>query len=257
MAQLSNKKHLMINAIIIDDEPQCIRTLANDLDSYCPQVRLLEQCTSAKEGLLAIRQHQPDLVFLDINMPWMSGLELLEVVGEISFDVIFTTAHDQYAVQAFRLSAIDYLLKPIDYQELITAVRKVEAKHSRMITREQLTHLQENMNPASSLQRIGIPTKSGIDFVLIQEILYCEADSNYSYVHLTNNRKLYSAKTLKDFDQLLGQTEFCRIHQSFLINLNHLKKYYRGDGGYVEMVNGASLNVSRSKKDELLSRIRV
>lgn len=247
----------MINAIIIDDEPKCIKTLANDLEDYCPQVKLIEKCASAKDGLKAIRQLQPELVFLDINMPWMSGLELLEVVGEIKFDVIFTTAHDQYAVQAFRLSAIDYLLKPVDYQELITAVRKVEAKHSHAITQEQLGHLKENMNPTSGIQRIGVPTKSGIDFVLIQDILYCEADSNYTFVHLTNNKKLYSAKTLKDFDQLLGQTEFCRIHQSFLINLNHLKKYYRGDGGYVEMINGASLNVSRSKKEELLGRIRI
>jgi two-component system LytT family response regulator len=247
----------MIQAIIIDDEPNCIKTLAHDLADYCPQVSLIEQCASAKDGLKAIRQLQPDLVFLDINMPWMSGLELLEVVGEINFDVIFTTAHDQYAVQAFRLSAIDYLLKPVDYQELITAVCKVEAKHSRMITPEQLGHLKENMNPSSNLQRIGVPTKSGIDFVLVEDILYCEADSNYTFVHLTDNKKLYSAKTLKEFDQLLGQTEFCRIHQSFLINLNHLKKYFRGDGGYVEMMNGASLNVSRSKKDELLNKIRI
>ncbi|MCB0628515.1 MAG: LytTR family DNA-binding domain-containing protein [Saprospiraceae bacterium] len=246
----------MLNAIIIDDEPRCIKTLANDLEEYCPQVEILERCASAKDGLKAIRQHRPDLIFLDINMPWMSGLELLEVIGDITFDVIFTTAHDQYAVQAFRLSAIDYLLKPVDYQELITAVKKVETKRSR-ITQEQLGHLKENMNPVSDIQRIGIPTKSGIDFVLIQDILYCEADSNYTFVHLTDNRKLYSAKTLKDFDQLLGQTEFCRIHQSFLINLNHLKKYYRGDGGYVEMINGTSLNVSRAKKEELLSKIRI
>lgn len=247
----------MIKSIIIDDEPNCIKTLAHDLEDYCPQVQLIETCSSAKDGLKAIRQGKPELVFLDINMPWMSGLELLEVVGDINFDVIFTTAHHQYAVQAFRLSAIDYLLKPVDYQELIAAVRKVEAKHSQMITPEQLGHLKENMNPSSNLQRIGVPTKSGIDFVLVQDILYCEADSNYTFVHLTNNKKLYSAKTLKEFDQLLGTTEFCRIHQSFLINLNHLKKYYRGDGGYVEMVNGTSLNVSRSKKDELLSMIRI
>lgn len=247
----------MINAIIIDDELNCIKTLAHDLAEYCPQVKVIEQCGSAKDGLKAIRHYQPELVFLDINMPWMSGLELLEVVGDINFDVIFTTAHDQYAVQAFRLSAIDYLLKPVDYQELIAAVRKVEAKHSRLITTEQLGHLKENMNPTSTLQRIGVPTKSGIDFVLVEEILYCEADSNYTSVHLNNGQKLYSAKTLKEFDQLLGKSEFCRIHQSFLINLNHLKKYYRGDGGYVEMINGASLNVSRAKKEELLSRIRI
>lgn len=246
----------MINAIIIDDEPKCISSLASDLADYCPQVKVLECCASAKEGLKAIRQYQLDLVFLDINMPWMSGLELLEVVGQINFDVIFTTAHDQYAVQAFRLSAIDYLLKPVDYQELIAAVRKVEAKRSH-ITPEQLGHLKENMDPASALQRIGIPTKSGIDFVLIRDVLYCEADSNYTFVHLTGNKKLYSAKTLKEYEQLLGHTEFCRIHQSFLINLNHLKKYYRGDGGYVEMVNGVSLNVSRAKKEELLERIRM
>ncbi|MBX2874503.1 MAG: LytTR family DNA-binding domain-containing protein [Saprospiraceae bacterium] len=246
----------MIKAILIDDEPKCLTSLVKDLSEYCPQVTVLQQCGSAKEGLKAIRQQQPDLVFLDINMPWMTGLELLEVVGEIDFDVIFTTAHDQYAVQAFRLSAIDYLLKPIDYQELIEAVRKVENK-SKGMSQEQVAHLKTNMDPNSELQRIGIPTKSGIDFVLVQDVLYCEADSNYTFVHLEGNRRLYSARTLKEFEQLLQQDSFCRIHQSYLINLNHLKKYFRGDGGYVEMLNGASLNVSRSKKEELLTKIRI
>ena len=246
----------MIKAILIDDEAKCLTSLSADLKDYCPQVEVLKQCGSAKEGLKAIQQLKPDLVFLDINMPWMTGLELLEVVGEIDFDVIFTTAHDQYAVQAFRLSAIDYLLKPIDYQELIEAVRKVEHK-SRGVSSEQLSHLKENMDPHSNLQRIGIPTKAGIDFVLIQDVLYCEADSNYTYVHLKGDRRLYSARTLKEYEQLMGQNSFCRIHQSFLINLNHLKKYFRGDGGYVEMINGANLNVSRSKKEELLAKIRI
>lgn len=246
----------MIKAILIDDEPRCLTSLVKDLSEYCPQVTVLQQCEAAKEGLKAIRQLKPDLVFLDINMPWMTGLELLEVVGEIDFDVIFTTAHDQYAVQAFRLSAIDYLLKPIDYQELIEAVRKVENKTSG-VSQEQVAHLKTNMDPNSDLQRIGIPTKSGIDFVLIHDVLYCEADSNYTYVHLDGNRRLYSARTLKEFEQLLYQDSFCRIHQSYLINLNHLKKYFRGDGGYVEMLNGASLNVSRSKKEELLAKIRM
>lgn len=247
----------MIKAIIIDDEQQCIKTLAYDLREYCPQVELIKSCASAKEGLMAIHQLKPELVFLDINMPWMSGLELLEVVGEIRFDVIFTTAHDQYAVQAFRLSAIDYLLKPIDHHDLTAAVQKVENKHSRMITPEQLSDLKNNMNPSSKLRRIGIPTKSGIEFILLEDILFCEADSNYTYVHLTNKRKLYSARTLKEFDQLLSPVEFCRIHQSYLINLNHLQTYYRGDGGYVKMINGVSLNVSRSKKEQLLQRIRI
>ncbi len=246
----------MINAIIIDDESNSIKSLAHDLATYCPQVNLIKKCNSAKEGLKAIRHLKPDLVFLDINMPWMSGLELLEVVGDIDFDVIFATAYDQYAVQAFRLSAIDYLLKPIDYQDLMAAIKKVEEKHSR-INVEQLVNLKENMNPSSRLKRIGVPTRSGIDFVLIRDILYCEADSNYTYLHLKGNRKTYSAKVLKDFDLLLSSHEFCRIHQSFLINLNHVKKYYRGDGGYVEMINGVSLSVSRSRKDELLNRIKM
>lgn len=246
----------MIKAILIDDEAKCLTSLFADLSEYCPQVEVLQQCGSAKEGLKAIRQLQPNLVFLDINMPWMTGLELLEVVGEIDFDVIFTTAHNQYAVQAFRLSAIDYLLKPIDYQDLIEAVRKVENK-GQGVSPEQLSLLKENMDPDSNLQRIGVPTKAGIDFILIQDILYCEADSNYTFVHLEGDRRLYSARTLKEFEQLLQQDTFCRIHQSFLINLNHLKKYFRGDGGYVEMINGVSLNVSRAKKEELLAKIRM
>jgi two-component system LytT family response regulator len=246
----------MINAIIIDDEHNSIKSLSYDLEKYCPQVNIIGKCTSAKEGLKSIQQLQPDLVFLDINMPWMTGLELLEVLGEINFEVIFVTAHDQYAIKAFRLSAIDYLLKPIDHEELINAVKKVEVKQKNL-TKEQLRHLKENMNPSSSLQRIGIPTKEGIDFILINDILYCEADSNYTYINLKDGKKLLSAKTLKEFDHLLRQNNFCRIHQSYLINLNHLKKYFRGDGGYVKMIDGTMLNVSRSKKEELLANIKV
>ncbi|MCB0705916.1 MAG: response regulator transcription factor [Saprospiraceae bacterium] len=246
----------MIRSIIIDDEPYCIKSLAFDLEKYCPEIQILEKCTSTKEGLLAIRKHQPALIFLDINMPWMSGLELLEVIGDINFEVIFTTAHDQYAVKAFRLSAVDYLLKPIDPEELKTAVEKVAARQVSF-TPEHLGHLKENMNPDSVLQRVGIPTKTGIDFIPIEDILYCEADSNYTYIHLNQKNKLLSAKTLKEFVQLFSDHAFCRIHQSFLINLNHLEKYYRGDGGYVEMTNGASLPVSRSKKEELLGKIKV
>lgn len=246
----------MIRTIIIDDERSCIKTLVADLERHCPQVQILQQCESAKDGLKAIQQLDPDLVFLDINMPWMSGLELLEVVGEINFDVIFTTAHDQYAVKAFKLSAIDYLLKPVDQEELIAAVRKVETKRTG-VSKEQLEQLQENISPSAPLRKIGIPSREGIDFVPIQEILYCEASSNYTYVYLQNGRKLLSAKTLKEFEYLLENDGFCRIHQSNLINLNHLLKYYRGDGGYVIMSNQASLNVSRSKKEELISRIKM
>ncbi|MCG8332592.1 MAG: LytTR family DNA-binding domain-containing protein [Chitinophagales bacterium] len=246
----------MINAIIIDDEINAIKTLSNDLAKYCPDVHIIQKCKSAKDGLKAIKQLKPDLVFLDINMPWMSGIELLEVIEDITFDVIFTTAHDQYAVKAFKLSVTDYLLKPIDHQELIIAVEKVSTK-KKHLSREQLVQLRNNMDTNTPLLRVGIPTPEGIDFISLQDILYCEAQSNYTYIHLTDDKHLISARTLKEFDQLLANDHFCRIHQSFLINLNHLKKYYRGDGGYVVMANQASLNVSRSKKEELLRKIKM
>lgn len=245
----------MIKALLIDDEPLCLDVLENDLQTHCPEVKILAKCDSAKEGLKAIKEHKPDLIFLDIEMPWMNGFEMLEVIDPINFEVIFTTAYDEFAVQAFRISAIDYLLKPIDKKDLIAAVKKVLDKQAPMLSKSQLDVLMDNMNPTQSNQRVALPDKTGFEFVQIKDILYCEADGNYTCFYLENKKKKLISRPMKEVEKMLSDFNFCRIHNSFLINLDQTQRYVRGDGGYVEMVGGAVLNVARSKKDELLARI--
>jgi len=245
----------MIRAILIDDEPLAVEVLGNDLKAYCPEVKVVATCNSAKEGLKAIKDHKPGLIFLDIEMPWMNGFEMLEVIENINFDVIFTTAYDQFAVQAFKISAIDYLLKPIDKEDLIGAVKKVVEKKDPHISKQHLDVLMQNMAPSGENQRVALPSKNGFEFVLMQDILYCEADGNYTYFYMADKKRRLISRPMKEVEKMLNDPSFCRIHNSYLINLNQTQRYVRGDGGYVEMLDGTTLNVARSKKDELIAKI--
>lgn len=245
----------MIKAIIIDDEPACVSILQHDLAAICPEIQVLATCLSAKDGLLAIRKFQPDLIFLDIEMPWMNGLELLEALGqELSFQLIFTTAYDQFAARAFRLSAVDYLLKPIDRQQLRMAVDKVKANTHRRQS-EQVNNLLYNHRQPKSAQRIALPNRDGHEFVEVQEIVYCQADGPYTYIHLIDNRRILLSKSLGEVEHLLTDELFLRIHHSTLVNVERIYQLIRRDGTYVMMRNGEKLTVARSKKDLLLSRL--
>lgn len=246
-------KEKSIRAIIIDDELHCIDTLVNLLNKYHPEVAIEGTFTSSKEGLLALRAETVDVVFLDVEMPWMNGIELLMAYGEVDFQVIFTTAHDKYAVQAFRLSAIDYLLKPVNEDDLHDAVDKASQAANPNIN-ESVEMLNLNLQSPATKHRVAIPTKEGIDFILIERILYCTADSNYTHIYLKDKHILMS-KPLKELEKQLNPYNFCRIHHSYLINLNHLVKYVRGNAGYVVMVDGKNLNVSRAKKTLLLEKL--
>ena len=247
----------MIRAIIIDDEQKCVDSLAMDLVQYCSEVKVLAKCQSAKQGLQAIKKWNPELVFLDIEMPWMNGFEMLDILEEINFDIIFTTAYDEYAVKAFRISAVDYLLKPIDKDDLIEAIQKVIDKNGQLpFSKDHLGLLIQNMKPNAPGKRIAIPSSEGYDLILVSDIVYCEADGSYTQVFLNDGKKLFVSRSIKEMDALLMDFNFCRIHHSYTINLDHAVKYFRGDGGYVQMINGKSLNVSRAKKEDLLSRIR-
>ncbi|UWX54885.1 LytTR family DNA-binding domain-containing protein [Maribacter litopenaei] len=205
---------------------------------------------SSKEGLLGLRENDTDLLFPDVEMPWMNGIELLTALGDIPFHVIFTTAHDKYAVQAFRLSAIDYLLKPIDKNSLVEAVQRVLHSKNPEIN-QGMKHLVQNMDQSMANHRIAIPTREGLDYVLIEDILYCEADSNYTRIYLNNGIKLLMSKPLKELTIQLRPYNFIRIHHSYFINLNHMLKYVRGNAGYVVMVDGKDLSVSRFKNRNL------
>lgn len=243
-----------LHAVIIDDEAHCVESLQTLLQKHCPEVKVDRTFSSAKEGLLSLREHVPHLLFLDVEMPWMNGIELLQALGDIPFKVIFTTAHDQYAVQAFRLSAIDYLLKPIDKKDLIEAVGRALSEQKNNIS-EGIRHLALNMDNAVLHHRIAIPTREGLDYILIENIMYCEADSNYTHIIRKEGKPLLMSRPLKELDIQLRPYRFIRIHHSTLINPNHMLRYIRGNAGYVVMADGKNLNVSRTKKQELLNQM--
>ncbi|MEJ7683209.1 MAG: LytTR family DNA-binding domain-containing protein [Segetibacter sp.] len=242
----------MIEAIIIDDEIHCIETLNILLKEYCADVKVMEQCRSAKKGLEAIEKIKPDLVFLDIEMPAMNGFEMLEQFDEIPFAIIFTTSYDQYAIKAIRYSALDYLLKPVDPNELMNAVKKVqEQRHLPMA--EQFQMLLKKINGKEHhFNKIAVPTSEGFELVPADNVIHCEADDNYTYLYLKNKNKIVACRTLKEMEEQLHDFDFfVRVHHSHLVNLNEVTKYVRGEGGYLVMSDGSSVNVSRSRKDEL------
>ena len=244
----------MLRAILIDDEPECLRSLAYDLTQPDPVVEVVAQCTNGKDAIKAIHALRPDVLFLDIDMPYINGFDLLEMVPDGQFDVIFTTAFDQYAIQAFRISAIDYLLKPIDPEALRLAVEKVVALREKGIAKrpfgfliQQLKDLENN-----NVRRIALPTFDGLEFVLLDDILYCQSDGAYSYVHFADGSHLYISKALRYLEDALCQFHFFRVHNSYIVNLNHVRKYSKSDGGVLMLTNGDKVRVSRAKKDEFL-----
>jgi two-component system, LytTR family, response regulator len=247
----------MINCIIVDDELKSRESLKILLQDFCTDVTVLALCQNVTEAIEAIQQHKPDVVFLDIQLQRETGFDLLSKIDEVNFEVIFTTAYSEYAIKAFKFSAMDYLLKPIDIEELKRAVSKVEKRKGDTIT----SRLQELMNNLRSNTtgnyKLALPTADGLIFIKMQDILYCEASSNYTDITLADGKKYVVSRTLREYEELLEGHNFYRIHNSSLINLNAIKKYVRGEGGYVVMSNDKSLDVSKRKKEGFLSRIGV
>jgi two-component system LytT family response regulator len=243
----------MIKAILVDDEMHGLDTLGILLAEFCPEVQVIDRCQSAKKALESITKTKPDLVFLDIEMPVMNGFELLEQFEQIPFSVIFTTSYDQYAIKAIRFSALDYLLKPVDPKELIAAIRKV-AKKNNPPTSEQLQMLMDQLQHRESpLTRIAIPTSEGFELVPADQVVRCEADDNYTYLFLKNTTRIIASRTLKEIEEQLREfPAFVRVHHSYIVNLNEVVKYVRGEGGYLLMTDGSTVNVSRSRKEGLL-----
>ena len=245
----------MIRAIIIDDEQNCIDSLVFDLQKHCREVEILETCTTPKQGLLSIKKYKPDLVFLDVQMPWMSGFEMLELIDEINFAIIFTTAFDQFAAKAFRISAIDYLLKPIDVNDLREAIRKASEKIRQKLGTDNIANLLQNIKKPEVNQRIAVPGREGYEFIEAGKIIYAQAEGSYTHVFLNDKRKLIISKTLSDIEELLPAEHFQRIHHSTLVNLSHVTHLFKTDGGFVVLDNGEKLVVSKSKKESLMERL--
>ena len=245
----------MIKALIIDDEPYSCEALVMLLAKCCPDVQVIEVCHSGANALKAIQQHAPQLIFLDIEMPRMNGFELLEKVGNIDFEIIFTTSYDQYAIKAIRMSALDYLLKPIDRIDLQRAVQKVQQR-IRPQTQQIEMLLQKLSNPGVPMNKIALPTMEGLQLVQLDTIISCTSDSNYTIFKLKGNEKIIVSKTLKEVEELLSEYSYLRVHHSSVVNLNEIRKYIKGEGGHLVMSDGSTIDVSRSRKEMLLKKLQ-
>lgn len=245
-----------LKAIIIDDEASSRNSLRQKLYAHCPDVEIIAECENGESGINILGKTETDIVFLDVEMPRMNGFTMLQQLSKRNFEVIFTTAYDHYAIRAIRFSALDYLVKPIEVEDLKICVDVVRKKKDKPMVNERLETLMHNlMNEKTQETRIAIPSQEGLQFIDLIEIIYLQAKSNYTIIYL-QNEKITVSKTLKDFEDLLPSMIFLRINHSVIINKDRIKKYIRGEGGQVIMSNGQTLGVSRRKKDEFLHTIR-
>ncbi len=246
----------MIKTLIIDDEMHCCESLQWLVRKYCPELEVIAICNSGQKGLQLIDELQPDLLFLDVEMKGMSGFEMLEGLTIINFDIIFTTAFDQYAIRAIKFGALDYLLKPIDKDELCIAVETL-LKRTQRDSLKQLNALLTHIRKSNDLsnQKIAFPTLHSYELIPLNNIMTCESKSNYTNICLNNGQHMIVSKTLKEIEELLDMPPFFRVHHSFLVNLQYAIRYIKGEGGYLVLSNESTVPVSRNKKEELLKII--
>ncbi|NND52970.1 MAG: response regulator transcription factor [Flavobacteriaceae bacterium] len=242
-----------LTAILIDDEPMALDSMSRMLDKHCANVKVIGKTKSPEEAVQLIDALKPDLLFLDIAMPRMDGFALLNAITYKNSQVIFTTAYDEYALQAFKTSAADYLLKPIDVTELKKAVQKVDEQLQGDSTQNYITDLFERLQQSKkNITSIGLPTMEGLDFVKIDNIIYCKSDGNYTQIYLQDGQQLLVTRKIKFMEEKLEKDQFVRVHNSYLVNLNYVKKYMKGRGGTLILSNGDSVPVSVRKKNDFL-----
>lgn len=247
-----------IRSILVDDEPRGLTSLRKLLQIHCPEVDVQRACTSAGEAQRAIDEIEPELIFLDIAMPGKSGLDMLREIPVRKFETIFVTAHNSYAMQALQLSAVDYLLKPVDEDLLVAAVEKVKKKIEEKEGHQQIDTFLHNMQNVGIPQKMKlcIPSMKGFQVVDIPDIIYCEANSNYTNFYFTNRSMICASKPVHEYETLLEDSNFVRIHKSYVVNLDHVKEYVRGEGGSVILTGGQEVEVSRRKKELLMQRMK-
>lgn len=245
----------MLTAVIVEDELASRETLASYLKKYCPDVSLLAEAESVKTGLEAIRKHQPDIVFLDVEMPYGNAFDLLEQVENITFETIFVTAYSHYAVKALNFSASYYILKPIDIDELIAAVEKVKENMEKNEHSFHTKILIDNIKTMNKQQqKVVLPILEGFDVVQVKDIIRCQANGNFTDFHLTDGSKKMICRTLKFYEEILNELGFVRIHKSHLVNVEYITGYKKGKGGQVSLANGDIVDVSPQRKQDLLNR---
>ncbi|MBA7513097.1 Transcriptional regulatory protein BtsR [subsurface metagenome] len=247
----------MLKAIIVEDEPASRETLRNYITKYCRQVQIAGEADSVKTGLEAIKKFNPNLVFLDVEMPYGNAFDLLDQVEEQTFETVFVTAYDHYAMKAINFSASYYILKPIDIDELVKAVEMVaekkESKEHALRTKVLIDNIRiEN----KQLQKIVLPLLDGFEVVTVKDIVHCKANDNFTEFFLLDGSKQLICRTLKFYDELLSDLDFVRVHKSHLVNLQYIKRYKKGKGGQVIMNNGTAIDVSASRKNDLLLKFK-
>ena len=242
----------MIRAILIDDEQHCVDRLSRIINEHCKDsILLMDTFSSYEEGLKGIKKLQPELIFLDVQLEDKTGFDLLKDIDNINFDVIFTTAFEKFAVQAFKFSAIDFLLKPVDSDDLLFAIAKLELKKSKNEKIKQFETLFYNLGTKS--KKLCVPTITGFEYLNTEDIIRCESDVNYTTIFLKNNMNLMVAKTLKEFEELLSDYGFYRVHNSHLINTSYIKSYNKGKGGYITLTDNKQIEVSTRRKDDFIN----
>lgn len=248
-----------LKAIIIDDEKSSTESLSFEIAEYCPEVEVIEICQDPIKGKELILKMKPDLIFLDIEMPGMNGFELLQQLPYLSAQVIFVTAYDQFAINAFEFNAVDYLLKPVRKSKLISAVQKVVERQNVRMDKFNLGALLQNIRIQShtGLETIALPTSDGFKMVHINDITYLQAESNYTRVYLADKKMHLISKTLKEMEEMIRFDQYFRAHKSYLVNLNHVDRYIRGQGGYLVMKDQIQIPVARTQKIELLNRLKL
>lgn len=246
---------MRIKAILVDDEKHGRENLAGILQEHCKNVELLGEANSVDSAISLIHSCNPDLVFLDIEMPGKNGFQLLEHFHDFRFEVIFVTAYGNYAIKAIRFSAADYILKPINYHELKAAVEKVFSRIQQKQENLRMKQLVYNLSKPAD-PRIGLPTGDRIEFIEVQKIIRCQGEANYTHIYFEENKHLLVAKTLVEFEDLLKEYSFVRIHKTHLVNLKHVIAYVKTDGGALQLSNNDFVAVSRRRKDEVLKQLK-
>jgi len=247
-----------IKSILIDDEPRGLSSLQKLLEMHCPEVNVLQLCRRTNEAISAIEKWQPELIFLDIEMPGKNGFELLEELPAIDFEIIFVTAHDDYTTRALHLSAVDYLLKPVEENLLIEAVKRAGKRIGGKKDHQPVETFMHNMQQSGVAQKMKlcIPFSKGFQVVDIHKIMYIEGNGNYSNIHFADRPMICASKTILEYETALEDSNFVRLHKSYVVNLDHITEYIKGEGGSVMLSNGKEIEVSRRKKELLMRRMK-